>query len=262
MTECSGVVGLSGTDPGGPYPGDPRLLSGLDGSLMVYNMLKSNEIYLDDPVRHIRVEVFEPRAVEVVAGRSQDLARVVNLAVAAADRVPVYRRRGGGGAVVLAPGMLVIAVSAPNPGRFEVRTPFARVQEPVRRVLARWGADATSRGTSDLALGSQKILGSSLFQTRERWVYQGVLLVCPDRRLFDRYLAYPDREPAYRAGRSHLEFTTSLMEEGLPPRPGELARPLAEEIMRSLGDEARSDVAPAWGEHGQRRGLGVAQAAG
>ncbi|MEW6486848.1 MAG: lipoate--protein ligase family protein, partial [Thermodesulfobacteriota bacterium] len=53
------------------------------------------------------VRVWEPRAPAVVLGRSNRAEREADLGACAADGVPVLRRRGGGGAVVLAPGCLV-----------------------------------------------------------------------------------------------------------------------------------------------------------
>jgi lipoate-protein ligase A len=187
----------------------------------------------------LRVDVFEPARVAVVVGRSQDIGRVTNAGLAMADGVPVHRRRGGGGAVVLGPGMLVIAASGRSAGRFDVHTPFERVQGPIREVLADFGVEPRTAGTSDLALGARKILGSSLYQTRDRWSYQGVLLVRPDRRLFDRYLAYPDREPDYRRGRGHGAFTTSLADAGVLADLPALGRTIAEMIHRRVRDEAR-----------------------
>ena len=141
--------------------------------------------------------------------------------------------------MVLGPGMLVIAASGRSPGRFDIHTPFERIQGPIRRVLGRWGLSARPAGISDLALGDRKILGSSLHQTRDRWSYQGVLLVRPDRRLFGRYLAAPDREPEYRQGRGHGEFTTSLAEAGADLDLPVLGGAIVEEIHRSVKDEAQ-----------------------
>ena len=61
--------------------------------------------------------VFEPAQPMLVLGRSQDPHRELNVAQAQADGVPIYRRQTGGGAVILAPGMLVIALRVPSPSR-------------------------------------------------------------------------------------------------------------------------------------------------
>ena len=223
-----------------PYPGDAALAGPAEEVPGALTALYDGgfRVSLSDDEVGLRVDVFEPARPAIVMGRSQDVCRVVNAVVADADRVPVHRRRGGGGAVVLGPGMLVIAASGRSVGRFDVHTPFERVQGPIRDVLAGFGVESRTVGVSDLAIGERKILGSSLYQTRQRWSYQGVLLVRPDRRLFDRYLAYPDREPDYRRGRSHGEFTTSLADAGAVVDLPKLGTTIAEEIRWKVRDEA------------------------
>lgn len=59
---------------------------------------------------------------------------------------------------------------------------------------------------------------------RNRLVYNAVLNVAEDPKLFERYLHHPKREPNYRAGRSHSESVTSLRAEGYDFREEELIR--------------------------------------
>lgn len=241
MDRTPGAARQMTVEVGIPYPGDaalagpPGAVSSALSPLYGGGFLGS----LHDQELGLRVDVFEPAKVAVVVGRSQDIGRVSNATMAALDGVPVHRRRGGGGAVVLGPGMLVIAASGRSPGRFDVHTPFERVQGPIRDVLTGYGLTPRTAGVSDLALGERKILGSSLYQTKDRWSYQGVLLVRPERRLFDRYLAYPDREPDYRRGRGHEVFTTSLAEAGVLADLPTLGTSIADEIHRRVRDEAR-----------------------
>ncbi len=228
-------------DDGSPYPGDAALAGPLEAVPDALSALYDAGFLhsVDDTDLGLRIDIFEPARIAVVVGRSQDIFRVVNASVAGIDGIPIHRRRGGGGAVVLAPGMLVIAVSGRSAGRFDVHTPFERVQGPIRDVLSRYGLSPRTAGVSDLALGARKILGSSLYQTKDRWSYQGVLLVRPDRDLFDRYLAYPDREPDYRRGRRHGVFTTSLAEAGVLADLPTLGRAISDDIHRRVEHEAR-----------------------
>jgi lipoate-protein ligase A len=68
----------------------------------------------------------------------------------------------------------------------------------------------TDKGIADLASGEQKLLGCSLYRQKHLLFYQGSLLVDSDLSLFTRYLTFPSRVPAYREGRSHLDFCTTL----------------------------------------------------
>ncbi|MFO7274925.1 MAG: hypothetical protein DIU55_008660 [Bacillota bacterium] len=158
--------------------------------------------------------LWEPERTEAVLGAGTPETDV-DLARCAADGVPVYRRRGGGGAVVLAPGCLVITAAYEASRRRFPTQWIGPIAEAVARALRGLGLrDAQVRGMGDVALGDRKVLGSSLYANREVALYQGSLLVDPDLSLLARYLPHPSREPDYRRGRSHAEFLTSLVREG------------------------------------------------
>jgi lipoate---protein ligase len=125
-------------------------------------------------------------------------------------------RPSGGGAVVLAPG--VVTASVLLTARADERFP-----EPHFRCLCGAVAEALSgcgvhgvalRGVSDLCLGDRKVAGSSLRLWSGRVLFQISLLVAVDIGLLERYLRHPSREPGYRNGRPHREFVTSLREAG------------------------------------------------
>ena len=159
------------------------------------------------------VRVFAPAAVRVVIGRAQDPARELHLAAIRADRVPVHRRITGGGAVVLAPGMVVVALRLPGDVRDPARH-FARVNAALVPALAGLGVAARCRGHGDLAVladgQERKVLGASLRQDARAAYYLASLLVDDQVALMRRYLAAPSRQPDYRGGREHGEFCTHL----------------------------------------------------
>lgn len=172
-------------------------------------------------------EAVRPEAV-LGAGTPKD---DVDLALCAATDVPVYRRRGGGGAVLLSPGCLIITAA------YEARRkPFATqwigpIAEAIARALRRLGLpEVEVRGLGDVAVGDRKVLGSSLYANREVALYQGSLLVDPDLSLMERYLPHPSREPDYRSGRSHRTFVTSLRREGYQGGTDHLTVALEQEL--------------------------------
>ena len=131
------------------------------------------------------------------------------------DGVPVLRRRGGGGTVVLSAGQVVLALVTEVSSPFQNLTYFRAINHWFRLALQALGVSGVEdRGISDLAIGGRKILGTSLYRRRKILFYQASLLVHNDLSLFDRYLRFPSRVPDYREGRSHLKFCTNLRLEG------------------------------------------------
>lgn len=169
---------------------------------------------LSVPAPVVRVE--EAREVTVVLSRSRDPGREVFLERCRADGVAVVVRPSGGGAVVLGPG--VVAASVVTRADPAVRFPepyFRRLCSAVAASLSRCGVTGVeARGVSDLAVGDRKVAGSSLRLWQGRVLFQVSVLVDVDVGLLERYLRTPSREPAYRGGRPHREFVTTLRDAG------------------------------------------------
>ncbi|WP_374711419.1 lipoate--protein ligase family protein [Symbiobacterium terraclitae] len=175
---------------------------------------------------------WEPQRTEAVLGAGTPETDV-NLALCAAAGVPVYRRKGGGGAVVLTPGCLVITAAYDARRKAFATQWIGPIAEAVALALTRLGLrDVSVRGMGDVAIGDLKVLGSSLYANREVALYQGSLLVDPDLEEICALLPHPSREPDYRRGRSHAAFMTSLAREGYRGGRQELERALAEELRR------------------------------
>jgi len=162
-----------------------------------------------------RALVWEPRAPFVVLGRSNQAERECDLETCRALGVPVVQRRGGGGAVVLLPGMVVVTLAGPTGESRDAGKLFCRVNKHLAALIEGLGVPALAhRGVSDLCLGERKILGCSLAFSRGFALYQGCLLVDCELGAIERCLRHPSREPAYRAGRSHGDFLTTLRRAG------------------------------------------------
>jgi len=164
------------------------------------------------------VSVYRQSAIEVVHGPScRRPVDEIYLDRCDNDGIPVIERRGGGGTVVLAPGMVVTIVVGQRIVTHPATTYFKRIHDVMIGILERIGIRGIEKsGISDLSLHDRKILGSSLYMGTNPpfFYYQSSLLVAPDLSLFEKYLRYPPREPDYRRKRSHGSFCTSLCEEG------------------------------------------------
>lgn len=184
--------------------------------------------------------VYRPRETCVVLGRGGSEERELHRAAIDADGVPVYRRPGGGGAVVLDDGNLVVVLALPLPGLGEITSAFRLASALVAGALADCGVPGVQqRGVSDLALGDRKLGGSCLRRERGLAHYATTLMVDPRPGLMDRYLQHPPREPDYRKGRPHADFVTSLSIEGYRKDPDFWMNPLAAALRERLPDRGR-----------------------
>jgi lipoate---protein ligase len=170
-----------------------------------------------------------------VLGRGGSEERELHRAAIDADGVPVYRRPGGGGAVVLDRGNLVVALALPLPGLGAVTAAFRLASDLVIDALTACGVPGVEqRGVSDLALGDRKLGGSCLRRERGLAHYATTLLVDPRLDLLEKYLQHPPREPDYRKRRPHSNFVTTLSSEGYGGGPERWAPPLEAALQKAL----------------------------
>ncbi len=182
----------------------------------------AHPFHIDDRVlRHIRngsdyaCEIYEAQQTEVVLGKSGKAEDDVHLEKCTQDHVPVHRRAGGGGTVVLCRGVIVISVAGRTTLAYHLKEHMNAVNRAVIKTLKHFGIkDLSIRGISDIAIGDKKLLGSSLHRKKDLVLYQGSLLVDPPLDLIAGYLCHPQKEPDYRRGRLHTDFITSLYSEG------------------------------------------------
>ncbi|MFU8770049.1 MAG: biotin/lipoate A/B protein ligase family protein, partial [Desulfotignum sp.] len=147
----------------------------------------------------------------VVAGRGSDLDREIRLSLCRDDGIPVFRRRGGGCAVFLDPGTLIVSIALPAQGFAGIQRLFNWCNLLLIHGLARMGLSGIRQdGISDLVFGHRKVGGSSFYRSSNLAYYTAALLVSTDLDAMDRYLYHPLREPAYRKKRPHKAFVTCL----------------------------------------------------
>ena len=165
-----------------------------------------------------QLRVYEPAERAIVVGAGRQAAADVSLISANAAGVPLRKRRGGGGTVLLSPGQVVVAlvteVAHPFRNREYARRVNGWIAGAVAALLGRDPRQIAHRGISDLAVDDRKILGTSIFRRRQILFYQASLLVTNDVEEFAAYLRMPKIVPDYRHGRSHREFCTTLRECG------------------------------------------------
>jgi lipoate---protein ligase len=157
----------------------------------------------------VRVQPFDGRA--VVLGRGSRADVELNIPECLADGVTVLRRRGGGCAVFLDEGNIIVSAAAPARGLGGNHEYFRLASQWLIGAIASLGVEGVRmEGTSDLAIGDRKIGGASIHRGKTVLYYSTTLLARPDAESMERYLAHPPKEPPYRRGRSHRDFVGSL----------------------------------------------------
>ncbi|UCH94219.1 MAG: lipoate--protein ligase family protein [Candidatus Aminicenantes bacterium] len=188
---------------------------------------------LENSTSTYRYMIWEPEYLCIVLGQSNQPDQSVYAERAAVDGVPVYKRPSGGETVVLSPKTLVISILKREIGLRSPRLYFSAYNEKIIQALRGLGVkNLSAKGISDICIGDQKILGSSIYRDKDRVFYHGVLNRAESVDLIERYLKHPLREPEYRDGRSHRDFVTSLVQQGYRFTSEEIRRVLIEELKK------------------------------
>jgi len=196
-------------------------------------------------------DAWVPPTPVIVLGNSQSPERELKVAAVLRDGIPVHKRIGGGGAVLLTPGCICLALRFRKRGDFSIKDYFALGSSVILETARnRLGLDLFLRGISDLACatpeGDKKVAGSSLYMPRDFALYLVSLLVAPDLGPIGEYLLHPSLEPDYRGGRAHGDFLTGLSDAaGLRLDVKEVLGWFQEAIPERLEDEL--DWGPAEG---------------
>lgn len=163
----------------------------------------------DDGQARAQVYAYPRRA--VVLGRGSHEAREIDAQALASARVPVLRRAGGGCAVYLDPGNIIVSIALPLRGLGHNREAFAAISQTLAKSLKGLGfVPLTQRGISDLCQGEHKVGGSCIHRSKDLLYYSTTLLVRPELEAMQRFLLHPPREPDYRQGRRHQDFVAPL----------------------------------------------------
>jgi lipoate-protein ligase A len=156
-----------------------------------------------------------PQTPLLVLGNSQTPETELYVEAVQAAGVPVYQRKGGGGAVYLDTGCVCMAWRFEKRKDWSIQDYFGAGNGVIAQALREsFGITAVPRGISDLAVqvtaGDRKISGSSLYMPRDCALYLASILVSAPLQEWDRYLRHPSREPDYRGGRGHADFVVNL----------------------------------------------------
>lgn len=148
----------------------------------------------------------------VVLGRSNKRGTEANRPRCEADGVAILKRLGGGGTVILHEQCLIVSCGVWVKDYYKNDLYFRHLNQALINVfgLHIGGSVFSQRGYSDIVAGDKKLVGTSLFRSRNFLLFQASILIDPRIDLMETYLQHPSLEPDYRQGRSHRDFVMGL----------------------------------------------------
>lgn len=189
----------------------------------------------ESPQGVLETQVFVPERHQVVMGASGKTEKEVFLEELQFRGIPLYKRKGGGGTVLLGPDTIVVTIHAGVAHTFQNQAYFAAINQALMDCFNQWQPHPyAQRGLSDIAVNDVKLVGSSIFRRRQYLLYQASILVDPDLALMSKLLKPPPRQPDYRRNRSHQEFVTSLRKLGVDKPIHQLVRELKQGLEAPL----------------------------
>lgn len=172
-----------------------------------------------------RFLVWIPDKKYIVLGASNTIEDSLFLDNVIQDDVSVMKRFSGGQTVLLTPNNLIISCVFDHKNKLQPKDIFHNINMIIKSALEKSGANFLSlTGISDIAIAGKKILGSAIYKNKEKLIYHAVLNVGEPATSIGKYLKHPVKEPDYRAGRNHIDFVTSLRENGFSKTTFELAK--------------------------------------
>ena len=131
------------------------------------------------------------------------------------DNITVLKRQSGGQAVMLTPNNLIISVVFVTKDVMKSQDVFNTINSLLISAMEEAGINNLSlKGISDIAISGKKILGSSIYKNKDRLIYHAVLNLGEPASTFEKYLKHPVKEPDYRNRRKHIDFVTSIKDNG------------------------------------------------
>lgn len=138
----------------------------------------------------------------------------LDLAVCRAEGLPVFRRRIGGGPVLIDEQQLFFQVTLPvSAAPAGVAALYERLLQPAVDAFRALGLDARLDGLNDIAVGPMKVSGTGAGQIGDAVVVVGNVMFDFDHERMSRVLAVPERwmrEECLRLMRRHVASLADL----------------------------------------------------
>jgi lipoate-protein ligase A len=190
--------------------------------------------------------ILRPATPYVCVGYHQDVKQEIDLEYAAQERLPVFRREVGGGAVYLDSGQLFyqLVLNADRPGIPAAKDAFFEMLlMPVVETYREFGVPAIFKPANDILAGGRKISGNGAAEIENMNVLVGNFILTFDYEHMSRVLRVPDEKFRDKVFKSLSEnLTTMEAELGEAPPVEALAEALIGRYETLLGTMKRCDA--------------------
>lgn len=189
------------------------------------------------------LRLYTYRAHCALVGRYQSLEDEIDLDYCAAHGLEVGRRPTGGGAILMGPAQLGVAITASANPEETPRQALRRYAAGVIAGLGELGVEARFRSKNDLEVGSRKIAGLGLYMdARGALLFHSSVLVDLDVELMLRVLRIPGAKLSDKAiARVEDRVTTIRRELGRPLTTAEVRESIATGVASAFDVELRPD---------------------
>lgn len=177
--------------------------------------LALDEALLDqaETTGHEVLRFWESPVYFVVLGFSSPIQKDVHLDYCQNQKIPVFRRSSGGGTVVQGPGCLNYALILNMKTRPELRSlnrTNQMIMEHHKKNLDQILSSVQTAGITDLIHNGKKFSGNAQRRKKDFLLFHGTFLYQFDVDMMKKCLKIPERQPDYREGRSHADFTSNI----------------------------------------------------
>jgi lipoate-protein ligase A len=190
--------------------------------------------------------ILRPATPYVCVGYHQDVKQEIDLEYAAQERLSVFRREVGGGAVYLDSGQLFyqLVLNADRPGIPAAKDAFFEMLlMPVVETYREFGVPAIFKPANDILAGGRKISGNGAAEIENMNVLVGNFILTFDYEHMSRVLRVPDEKFRDKVFKSLSEnLTTMEAELGEAPPVEALAEALIGRYETLLGPMKRCDA--------------------
>ncbi|MCM8536015.1 MAG: hypothetical protein NE334_08780 [Lentisphaeraceae bacterium] len=158
------------------------------------------------------VRVWQPKSTIIVLGRSQKAEREVFIEASKEDKIPIFKRYGGGGCVVLDENSVCIALRYERGASLDITAFLEHSTKAIQSFLNEtYDLGVEIKDNYDLTIEDKKFLGSSLYMPKGICLYSAVILLDEAAlEKINKYLQFPSKVPDHRKGRNHTDFLVPL----------------------------------------------------